>query len=278
MGKFAIFIVKWGNNHFQVFNETALSLYYSFKRLGCDVVITDNLYLLGRRYIILGANMLRFSPDIKIRPDSIIYQLEREDSPDQFDAFYLKILKNFKIWDFSPYNMERINSKYNLKISEYLPLGYVEELNCIKHRKNKDIDILFIGSTSRRRKEIILELNKLNIKSSLIFNSYGKERDELISRSKIMLNVHRHGPGLIEHVRVFYYLNNDCLILSENSNNGAENEYFSDVMFLSEFKNISLLALEVLNNKLGFEKKKNIKKFMNNNQMHIFLSERLKSL
>ena len=280
MQKFAIFIVKIKNySHFQVFNEIALSLYYSFKRLGYDAIITDNPNILDRRYIILGANTLRFCPDIKIKSDSIIYQFERENSPEQFDSFYLYILKNFKVWDFSLHNMERINNKYNLKISEYLSLGYVEELNCIKHRQEKDIDILFIGSFSERRKDLILEMNKLNIKASLIFNSYGKERDDLISRSKIMLNVHFHGPGLLEHPRIFYYLNNDCLILSEESNNVEENQRFLNILFLSEFKNLSLTALEILNNKLNFEERRNnIKKFMENNQMHIFLSKRLKNL
>lgn len=280
MKKFAISVIKPENFiHYRVFDEVAASLDFAFRKLNLDSIITDDLFLSDRQYIILGANLLRVCPKIRIKEDSIIYQLEREDSVEQFDKFYIDLLNKFKVWDYSSINMERINKRYNLNINDVLPLGYTKELNTINHSKKKDIDVLFVGSLSSRRKKIISDMVNNNLNAIALYNYYGKQRDDYIARSKIMLNMHFHGSGLLEHPRIFYYIHNNCFVLSEVSNSDDENNFFSSVLYLTKYEDILSKVFDVLNGKINIHKYEiNIKKFLQDKPQELYLLERIKNL
>ena len=147
-------------------------------------------------------------------------------------------------------NIDRINRRYNLKINKCIQLGYTEELNRInlKEFKDRDIDILFCGSLSNRRKAILDEMFYLNLKIVHLFGVYGKVRDDYVSRSKLLLNLHYHEFGSLEQVRIFYYLSNQCAVLSEKSDDNNENKDFENMIFLSDYKDIPKKALDLVKN------------------------------
>jgi hypothetical protein len=97
----------------------------------------------------------------------------------------------------------------------YLPVGYHEKLELIEQRQEKDIDVLFYGCVNERRKKVLDEL--AGTKLVVLFGKYGKERDELIARSKIILNIHFYERKILEVVRISYLLNNGCFVVSEES-------------------------------------------------------------
>ena len=47
-------------------------------------------------------------------------------------------------------------------------------------------------------------LTKKNIKIKCLFGVYGKERDDWISKSKLVLNMHMYDSKIFEIIRVFY--------------------------------------------------------------------------
>jgi hypothetical protein len=245
--KIAILIIKPpGFIHWRVFEEVAYSIFFALKKFGIDVLLTDDVSLNDRKYIVLGANLIKGS-NINLNKDTIIYQLEREDSDEQFDKFYLDLLKNFEVWDFSKHNAESINRKYNTKIKKILPISFVPELQCISHNLKKDIDVLFIGSSSPRREKIIHDMKRMNINVIHLFGSYGLDRNNYIGRSKLLLNMHFHRPGLFEHVRIFFYLSNSCAVLSEESSHYDENIKLLNKMFIEKYENLAFKALELIN-------------------------------
>jgi len=166
-------------------------------------------------------------------------------------------LRKYEVWDFSWLNIDRINRRYNLKINKCIQLGYTAELNRInlKDFKDRDIDILFCGSLSNRRKAILDEMSNLNLKIVHLFGVYGKTRDEYILRSKLLLNLHYHEFGSLEHVRIFYYLSNQCAVLSEKSDDDNENKDFKNMIFLSDYKDIAKKALDLIHNNNAIELK-----------------------
>ena len=268
--KYSIIICEpHGFKHSGAFQEVAQLIYFGFKKLNYDCIITTHFNIPDRRQIVLGANLLQLT-NIILKEDSIILNLERAGHDEQFSENYCTLLRKYEVWDFSWLNIDRINRRYNLKINKCIQLGYTEELNRInlKDFKGRDIDILFCGSLSNRRKAILDEMFYLNLKIVHLFGVYGKVRDDYISRSKLLLNLHYHEFGSLEQVRIFYYLSNQCAVLSEKSDDNNENKDFENMIFLSDYKDIPKKAFDLIKNNSEIELKslqgfKNFKKKKN---------------
>ncbi len=250
--KYCVKIIEpFGYLHSGVFSEVKELIISGLKYLGRPVLSLDNYNSEDVRYIILGANLLKYTKknaSSLFKRDTIVINLERFGHESIFDQYYLNILKKFEIWDFSEINMNRINSKYHTDIKKFLPLGYVEELNRIEKKEVENIDVLFIGSLSKRREKILQEMLQLNINAQHLFGVYSDERDKIIARSKLLLNMHYHDFGSLEQVRIFYYLINSKPVLSEMSDDEGENKIYKNAICLQEYKNLSWKALELLNN------------------------------
>ena len=73
----------------------------------------------------------------------------------------------------------------------YCPVGYSPIWEREMPRVQEDIDILFFGSLTPRREKFLNSLrSKYNVRAYR--DIFGKERDELINRSKITLNIKAH--------------------------------------------------------------------------------------
>ena len=216
-------IIPKGYIHSQAFIETSLLLKYSLQSIGYKSEIKINSLNPENINIILGYHLLKYSPTLKTYA-YIPYQLEQlhkiENDPKLPENYFpnmLKILKNATaIWDYSPKNIKTLK-KYDLEAKLLIP-GYHKNLEIIKQKKEKNIDILFYGSIDKRRQKIKKEFEKIkNLKTLFVENLYGEKRNKLISESKIILNIHKKGEKLFEPVRISFLLNNKCLILSEKS-------------------------------------------------------------
>jgi hypothetical protein len=120
-----------------------------------------------------------------------------------------------QVWDYSSENIEFLKG-FGIQ-AKFIPFGFHQALQTINHSADKDIDVLFYGYPMDRRTKIIAQLEKVcNVKA--LYDTYGKERDDYIGRSKIILNIHAfENLKVFEQVRIFYLLINQCFILSEES-------------------------------------------------------------
>ena len=97
-----------------------------------------------------------------------------------------------------------------------VPLGYHKSLEIVPRAQEKDIDVLFYGSINERRKELLENLSE-KVKLHVVQGAFGEERDALIGRSKIVLNMHYYPTRILETVRISYLLNNGCFVITEDA-------------------------------------------------------------
>jgi len=177
--------------------------------------------------IILGYNVL---PSLKkfreqyVGYKIIIYQLEqlRKDNVTWVNKRCYNILKTAdEIWDYDEGNIKWMRKNYKLN-AKLKPLVYTESLKILPpiDETNNDIDILIYGYLNERRARLIMSLHHKAATKYKIFDLYGiwgKDLDEYVSRSKIILNVHGHKESQQEQVRMYYPAINGRCVLSEDS-------------------------------------------------------------
>jgi hypothetical protein len=213
-----VIIVPAGYKHSLCFTEVAFLLKNSLTANGIECDMTVNEFARDRINIILGFHLLVFG-DYLSGYEYIPYQLEQLSAAEGVFSDNVKSIlsQGLSVWDYSLENIEFL-AKQGI-FAAHLPVGYHESLEQIPQDGEKDIDVLFFGSIGDRRQAILsnLEQSAKSPKVKTLFGVYGRERDEFISRSKIVLNVHYYSAKIFEAVRVSYLLNNRCCVVSEES-------------------------------------------------------------
>jgi hypothetical protein len=232
-GRFAVTILRQpGNIHSECFRELAETVNAGLNALGHDSVIAEELSVPDRRSIVFGSNLIANLDTPVAFPDgSILYNLEQiyEGSPwltpDLIAAF-----RAHTVWDYSRANMGVLAGCG--VTAQHVPVGYVPALSRISPSPAPDIDVLFIGSLAERRLGILRALERQGARVVAIYGSYGPERDSVIARAKIVLNIHFHPAKVFEIVRVSYLLANRCFVVSETgADAGIENAFAGGVAF-----------------------------------------------
>lgn len=80
----------------------------------------------------------------------------------------------------------------------------------------KDIDLLFYGSLSDRRVQILQKLQANGFTPSVHFGVFGEERNRLIDRSKLILDIKQHDGDPNDSTRTFVLDSRGACVLSEN--------------------------------------------------------------
>ncbi len=221
MPRFAVTVVTPpGYAHSAAFREVAESLHHGLLALGHDSVLTDDPAPRGRRPIVLGSNLL---PAVKRRPaaDAILYNLEQVDPGSPWlTPELLELFRRHTVWDYSARNAARYPG-LGLAVPRVVPIGWVPALTRIAPAPVEDVDVLFYGSQNPRRRRVLDALRAHGLRVEAPYGVYGAERDRLIARAKVVLNVHFYEAKVFEVVRVSYLLANRRCVVSER---GAELE------------------------------------------------------
>jgi hypothetical protein len=210
MSKFAVVIPRFeGHIHSHALDEVAETVNYGLRRLGHDSVL-DGYEDQDRRQIIIGAHLLG-DQLAAAPPGTIIYNLEQTDAP--WVPQYAPLFRDFTLWDYSERNIE-FWAQRDIK-AVHVPIGYVPEMTRIVSAPVQDIDVLFYGCMNPRRGKIVDELGARGLCIVAVCNVYGADRDKLIARAKVVLNMHFYEPGIFEIARVSYLLANRKCVVSE---------------------------------------------------------------
>lgn len=164
------------------------------------------------RTILLGAHLLPWGS--KILSTCVLYNFEQRESP-LLNNQALDLFRRYEVWDYSASNVAWFAAR-GVR-AKHVPIGYVPELKRIQKSPIPDIDVLFYGLVNTRRRRILDDLKAAGLKVHETFNCYGSERDELIGRSKIVLNMHFYDTGIFEMVRCSYLFANQVCVVSEES-------------------------------------------------------------
>lgn len=212
-------IVPDGFLHHMGFDEVMASLAWSLSSLGHFAAITQNwLSERNERNIVFGAE-LGFTN--RLPPGTIIFNLEQPSHPNMEKVRKAAKDSNAIVWDYSSRAVDEWKAAGHPSVY-HLPIGYTPNLTRIPKAADPDIDVLFYGWMTPRRNGIVEELKRCGLNVVDTSSCYGGGRDNLISRSKVVLNVHHDGRDRFEIVRCSYLMANSTCIVSEASSDDDE--------------------------------------------------------
>lgn len=221
-----------------VFKDMARALYQTLRKAGCAVTLTTSFPVEKENtmYILFGAH--EYPTAIPEKVKYIVYQLEQTPTKQEvssvWNQHYLNILHRAEaVWDYSIVNVKWLRQMWRVPNVSYVPLGYassLEEEN--RTTSEKDIDILFFGSESDRRTKYIKALeDALGEKCNIVWEKnavWDSERNALIARSRIVLNIHFAANGLLEIPRLLNVISNKGFVLSEKGRHRPTNEKWTN--------------------------------------------------
>ena len=155
---------------------------------------------LDHKIIVLGANLFDKSELSRLPPESIIFNVENSSSS-FITPSYIRLLRNFAVWDYDKSNAETMEFIIARPI-HYLRMFYAAELARIPDLETEDIDVLFFGSFNARRSAVLDDLRQRGLTVKAVFGVFGAALDELISRSKVVLNIHFYPNGRLEMISI----------------------------------------------------------------------------
>jgi hypothetical protein len=230
------------------FDDLAKLLKCSFESLGYHADIRLNAFARRHINIVLGYHMLTDLDGLRgIR--WIPYQLEplkvREDT---LTPSCLTVLAQAsKVWDYDAENIAYLQSK-GIVSAYHVPIGYHPLMQTIVPVKSPDIDVLHYGVIPERRAKVFrsmwerfkLDGGRQNLNA--IVTIFGAERDELISRSRIVLNIHQFDDAPLEQVRLSHLLNNGVCVVSEDAKRGP----YADILPTVPYEGLADRCYELL--------------------------------
>jgi len=193
------------------YREVIDSIIWGLGQLGHEVTYSINEFSSSARNIVFGAQMLSPHDQSNLKDDTIIYNFEqlRNINPMSIRPEMKSYASRFQIWDYSQFNLDawsQLNPKHKVIC---VPVGYAPILERISKLETQDIDVLIYGLTNEVRLSVFHALCAHGISAMYICGLYGKARDALIARSKIILNVSLYqSSGIFEIVRASYLMTN----------------------------------------------------------------------
>ncbi len=199
--------------HTGAYAELAETVHYGLRGLGYDAKMVSHASAAVGYTIVIGGFVLSASEAAQLPPNAIIYNTEHF-SFISLRPHYMDLLRNHPVWDYSRDNADRLPALIGKEV-RYVPIGFVPELARIEKGPVEEIDVLFYGSYNSRRVAVLDELRGSGLNVHHAYGVYGTARDELISRAKVVLNIHFYEPGGFEAVRVCYLLANRKAVVTE---------------------------------------------------------------
>ncbi len=217
MQRFHIVLVRpAGYAHSECFREIAEGLRWALDRLGAAAVTAENTLDPRATNIVLGAHLLPEAEALALPANAVVYNVEQMGGAD-LPAWYPALASRVRVWDYSELNLPFWARVHCLAPVEVVPIGFAPDLERIRPTAEQDIDVLFYGSVNERRRQVLLALESAGVRVHHAFGIYGAERDALIARSKLVLNVHYYESKVFEIVRVSYLLANAKAVVTEPS-------------------------------------------------------------
>jgi hypothetical protein len=198
----------------QTFEDIANALQESLTSLGVSCERTTTISVSNPSlYLLLGAN----NPLPSLPKHFIIYQLEQRGSAWFTDSYIEKLRNAQMVWEYSLVNYRYLTRDLGLTNVHYVPLGYSPCMDSTGPTIPRDIDVLFFGSMNARRQEIIQRFSAVGTKVHVECNVWGEERNKLIDRSRIVLNLHYYPEAILETSRLTLLLSRGACVVSEKS-------------------------------------------------------------
>jgi hypothetical protein len=141
----------------------------------------------------------------------ISYQTEQIGTHWFNERYFERLHKSVAVWEYNEVNVKAYE-KLNDNISIVSP--GIE----LQPRTHKDIDLLFYGALSDRRKHAVKTIPSMLVVEKIL----GPRMRELLSRTKVVVNIHYYDTSPLEIFRVNEALSHHCNVISEHSIHGDD--------------------------------------------------------
>jgi hypothetical protein len=227
------------------YKEVIDSVQWGLEQLGHTAYYGLNDYNPNSNNIVFGAQVLPVSFLQQMPANTIVYNFEqyRGFAPHQIYEQVHFYAQHFQVWEYSAANMAtwaqlqsgQLQSGQTgvAKPAKLVPVGYAPILSRIDKPAAQDIDVLIYGLAGGKRLDALSRLSQAGFKTMFLSGFYGAERDALIARSKIILNVNLYDYAQIfEVVRVSYLLaNRKAVVATLDERTEVERDLQSAVRF-----------------------------------------------
>jgi hypothetical protein len=235
------------------YKEVIETIGWGLEQLGHQVTYAVNAIASDAANIIFGAHVLPIATLKQLPPNTIIYNFEqmRNVSADRIreETRYYARAQHFRLWDYSHANLPCWHDLGRDAV-KIVPVGYAPILTRIPKAPQQDIDVLIYGTSGERRLQVFHALSQLGVSTLFVCGLYGPARDNLISRSKIVLNINLYPETRIfEIVRVSYLLANKKAVVADiDVNTSIDDDIRSVVKFAGSLKELIDICLKLLSN------------------------------
>jgi hypothetical protein len=199
--------------------------------------------------IIIGGHLMDRSMVRDLPKRTIVFNTEQfGQGPESWKEVIFELMQKFVAWDYSAINVDLFKSA-GVKSIKHFEIGYHDKLKRIPGDLKKKIDVFFYGVLTKNRLVILDELEKRGLRVEKIEGIYGRERDYLISRSNIILNLHAHPTKIFEIIRVHYLMNNAKAVVCQVDNDTKIDSRYLEGISFSRYENLVEKCIELIENK-----------------------------
>jgi len=234
-------VVPPWNVHALALKEAADYLHEVIKQCGFRSIRSINTLSDECHNIICCAHLLSADQIKKIPPDSIIFNSEPLDDPEErrhFSDAYAAVLQSHYIWDYSSLNLPRIGHD-RTSVIPFLGCAALRRTDVVRTEGSA---ILFYGRLTPRREHLLNQLRGCGVPLRVMVGKYAEERDAAMFGCRAVLNLHKTDVGhAFESIRCFYPLINGVPVISEITTDPASAAFADSVFFFDQ----ASLALKI---------------------------------
>ncbi len=200
-------------SHARGLDDHALALVLALRALGCEAHLHHELpeERPEARLVVLGLSDA--DPGFFVPPDAVLYNSEQVLSGQHWKN--LDRYKDNPLWDYSREQVHWFRAR-GARGAVHCPVGFVPGTDRIGPSPVEDIDVLFYGWVCERRREVIEALTRAGLRVRWLVGVFGRERDRLVARSKVVLNLHFYERPVFEIFRVGHLLASGRCVVSED--------------------------------------------------------------
>ncbi|TSA11055.1 MAG: hypothetical protein D4R74_13665 [Betaproteobacteria bacterium] len=222
MAEFAVVRLNLPPPHFAhsgIMTEVCETVHHGLRGLGHDSVLTENAVFADRINILFAGHLLPLFGDFSLPPATVFFNLE-PIIPEMLARIpqYPDLLGHpnvLRVWDYDARNLPAL-AELGIRTAVHTPIGYAPEMTRIAKAAECDIDVLFYGILVERRLALKNALDRAGLKTEFASGIYGDERDALVARAKVVLNISQfEHSSRFDQVRLSYLLANRKCIVSE---------------------------------------------------------------
>jgi len=164
----------------------------------------------------------------------IIMQSENIDSHFFKDKHYIKLMKQNTVYQYSPMIAKHCLLKYGIECASYFTWDYTPLVT----KQDRDIDVLFFGTMTQRRYQIINEIQKkFNI--IVVTQCFGKDMENVMLKSKYILNISAYDNNALETHRINKALACGCKVISNPSCDTKMDKKYKNIIIFTEGRTIT---------------------------------------